>query len=326
MQEKSVGYEAQKMKGVLLLKRPIEYGIVTHWDGMEKVWDYTFNKKLEISSSEHPVLLTEPPTNPQVNKEKMAQTMFETFHVPAMYIANQGALALFATGRTNGIALNSGDDVTHAIPVNEGFAVPDAVTSIKLGDRDVVDYLAKVLTEKALGWNFRREHDVVRDILEKHCYVAMDTEKEVTTVSSSLSPDISYELPDGHEIKIANERFMCPEALFKPSLMGLECSGIHSSIYDSIMKCSSDIQNKLFANIVLSGGSTMYPGLDERMQNEIVSLAPNAADTKIVCPPTRRYSVWIGGSILASMSTFQQMWISRAEYDEHGPSIVHKKA
>ncbi|KAG6450335.1 hypothetical protein O3G_MSEX006539 [Manduca sexta] len=126
-------------------------------------------------------------------------------------------------------------------------------------------------------------------------------------------------------ITIGNERFRCPEALFQPSFLGMEACGIHETTYNSIMKCDVDIRKDLYANTVLSGGTTMYPGIADRMQKEITALAPSTMKIKIIAPPERKYSVWIGGSILASLSTFQQMWISKQEYDESGPSIVHRK-
>jgi actin beta/gamma 1 len=106
-------------------------------------------------------------------------------------------------------------------------------------------------------------------------------------------------------------RFRAPEALFQPSLIGLESTGIHETTYNSIMKCDVDIRKDLYANIVMSGGTTMYPGIADRMQKEITALAPSSMKIKIVAPPERKYSVWIGGSILASLSTFQQMWVSK---------------
>ena len=133
------------------------------------------------------------------------------------------------------------------------------------------------------------------------------------------------ELPDGQVITIGNERFRTPEVLFKPSLIGKESEGIHKLTFDSIMKCDVDIRKDLYGNTVLSGGSTMFPGIDVRLNKEISTLVLAAIKVKIVAPPDRKYSVWIGGSILASLSTFQQMWIAKSEYDESGPPIVHRK-
>jgi len=232
-----VGDEAQSKRGILTLKYPIEHGIVTNWDDMEKFWHHTFYNELRVAPEEHPVLLTE-----------------------------------------------------------RGYAFTTTA-----------------------------EREIVRDIKEKLCYVALDFEQEMQTAAQSSSIEKSYELPDGQVITIGNERFRCPEVLFQPSLIGLESVGIHETTYNSIMKCDVDIRKDLYGNIVLSGGTTMFAGIADRMQKEITALAPSTMKIKIIAPPERKYSVWIGGSILASLSTFQQMWISKQEYDESGPSIVHRK-
>jgi len=137
--------------------------------------------------------------------------------------------------------------------------------------------------------------------------------------------DKTYELPDGNIITIGSERFRCAEALFQPSFIGKEAAGIHETLFQSIMKCDVDIRKDLYGSIVLSGGTTMFPGIAERLTKAVVSLAPAAVKIRVVAPEERKYSVWIGGSILSSLSTFQQMWITKAEYDAYGPSIVHRK-
>jgi actin len=184
--------------------------------------------------------------------------------------------------------------------------------------------MMKLIVQRGFAFTTHAEREAIQDIKEKLSYVSIDFEKEQTASPSSIEK--SYELPDGQVIAIGSERFKCAEALFRPSLLGMEAAvGIHKTAFNSILKCDVDIRRDLFANVVLSGGSTLFPGIADRMQKELTALAPSTMKVKVNAPPERKHYAWLGGSTLAALSTFQQMWITKEEYDDHGPGIVHAK-
>jgi len=320
-----VGEEAMAKRGILTLTYPIDYGIVTDWDDMEKVWHYMFYQELREAPEEHPILVTEAPLNPKNNREKMTQIMFETFSVPAFYVSIQAVLSLYASGRTTGIVLDAGDGVTHTVPIYEGYALPNAILRLQLAGRDLTDYMAQLLIEEGVSFITSYLRETARDIKEATTYVARDFKRETERASAGQTEECNYTLPDGQVLKMGSERFRCPEALFQPHLVGVEAVGIHDTAFNSIMRCDLDIRRDLYGNIVLSGGTTMFKGMAPRIQRELMDLTPSYMKVKVIAPPERKHSVWIGGSILTSLSTFHNMWISQSEYDEAGPSIVHRK-
>ena len=319
-----IGEEALNLRGVLRLVYPVEHGMILDWQAMEKIWHFTFYNDLRVNPSEHPILLTEPPLNPRKNREKMAEIMFETFNVPAMYVSMQAVLSLYASGRTTGLVVDSGDGVTHIVPIYEGFALTHAINRIDLGGRDITEYLRRLLRQRGYSLVSSAEREIVRDIKEKLCYVALEPEKEMKLAEKVAEMQKESGLPDGEKVVIGAERFLAPEVFFNPGVIGMEATPLDESIVDSIRKCDVDLRRELYANIVLSGGSTMFPGLKERLEKEIKELTPEEVDVKIIAPPERQYSVWMGGSILSSLKTFQKLWITNKEYKEQGSSVIHR--
>ncbi|KAI8361183.1 actin 3 [Mortierella sp. GBAus27b] len=317
-----VGNEARSKPGLLSLDSPIKYGNITNWDRMERIWDHTFYNELCVVPEDHPVLLTQTHYNTSQNRRRMVEIMFETFKCPAYLDYNQAVLSLYASGRTTGIVLDSGLDITQAVPIYEGYAIPSAIRRLDFGGRALTDLLQQSIFECHL---LRLKHvRTVRDIKEKHCYVAQDYQLELDEAQHLTNANENYKLPDGTHIAIGEPRFHAPEALFQPSMIGMKDEGIHELLANAVKSCAVDIRCSMYSNIVLAGGNTMFPNIDGRLYKELSIIATSRRNLTIVAPPERKYSAWIGGSVVASLSTFQNACISRQDYFEYGPSVVHR--
>lgn len=285
---------------------------------------------------EHPVLLTEPPHNPTSHREQLAEIFFETFRAPALFVAPPAVLSLYASGRTTGVVLDVGEGVTHCIPVYEGYALPHSIIRSDLGGGDVTKRLQLLLRKNGLAFSTTAESDFCSLMKEEVCYVSnkptggmsndydIRTASDNTTTSATTTPKAQYQLPDGQVITLENERHRSSEVLFNPSLIGSEERPIHDVLLTSILQSDMDLRSTLFTNIVLSGGSTLLPGLGDRLLYEVRQRAPDRTKIRISAPPERGESAWVGGSILASLATFKNMWVGRTEYEEYGPSILHR--
>jgi actin len=320
-----VGQDAINKKGVLTLEYPLENGIAKNWDYMEKIWHHTYYNELKRDPSEQPVLLTEAPLNPKMNREKMIDIFFEKFKVPQFYVFTQAVLALYSSGRTTGLVVDSGDGVTHVVVVFDGYSIKHATARMDIAGRTLTEYLQKHLAEDGYNFASSAEKEVAKNIKEKLCYVALDFQEESKAFMNNVDKKVEYDLPDGQKIRVGDVLIRTPECLFQPHMLGLDVPSIQKTIYNSIQKSDLDLRRDLFENITLSGGSTMFDGFQERLNKEISSLVSNNVKVKIIAPIERKYSIWMGGSVLSTLATFQSSWISQEEFQEHGPSIVHRK-
>ncbi|KAI9905922.1 hypothetical protein PsorP6_013662 [Peronosclerospora sorghi] len=340
-----VGNRVQRHRGLFKIQHAMEHGIVTDWSSMHRIWQHVYSKDmLGVQSEDHPVLLTEAPLNPVANRQRAGEIFFEAFNVPSLFVSPQAVLSLYASGRTTGVVLDVGDGVAHVVPVYEGFTLPHAITRMDIAGRDVTRHLQLLLRRAGHNFQTSAEMEVVREIKEKLCFVAfnptkeeqLEAEKSALAVKNMLSAkskptsksgddSSAYYLPDGTLLHIGPEKFRAPEVLFRPEIIGSEARGVHECLVQAIMKSDLDLRKTLFSQIILSGGSTLFPGFGDRLLAEVRKKAPNDIKIRISAPPTRIYSTWIGGSILASLATFKNMWITKSEYEEYGASILHRK-
>ncbi|KAG9293470.1 hypothetical protein G9A89_009194 [Geosiphon pyriformis] len=321
-----MGEAAHRKRGILNINYPVQKGIIKDWEDIERIWEHVFTEQLEVMSEDYSLLLTEVPNNPSQNREKTTLIVFESFDVPSFSFAVQPVLALYASGLQTGTVLDSGDGITNIVPVYEGSPISHGIRRLNVCGRDLTDYLLNLLLERGYTFVPNADHDIVQGIKEKVCFIAQDYEK---TINSQPESDlgVTYELPDGRTIPMTNEWSRVPEVLFQPSFLGLEDPSLHDALYSSIMSCDNELQKILLNNIVLSGGNTLFEGMADRLLKEIKKLIPASLNfkAKILAPSEREYSVWMGGSILASLTTFKNMCITKQEYQEFGASLVRRK-
>jgi len=331
-----VGEDASKLRSMLECTYPMENGMVRSWEDMQHVWDYTFHEKMKIDPKECKIMLTEPPMNPTRNREKMIEVMFEKYGFDSAYVAIQAVLTLYAQGLLTGVVVDSGDGVTHICPVYQGFALPHLTRRLDIAGRDITKYLIKLLLLRGYAFNKTADFETVRMMKEKLCYVGYDIHAELKLAQETTFLVEEYTLPDGRVIKLGGERFEASEALFQPHLINVDGQGVAEMVFSSIQAGDIDMRPELYKHIVLSGGSTMYPGLPSRLEREIKQLYLERVlkgDTerlakfkiRIEDPPKRKNMVFIGGAVLAEvMKDKDEFWMTKAEYEEKGLEVLKK--
>ena len=317
-----IGEEALKKKDDLQIHYPIDQCQIKSWNDMEKIWNHIFVNEVRVQPYTQPLLFAEPSIGGKARREELAKFFFES-GVPKMYFAIQDVLSLYSVGRTSGFVLDFGFDSLRTIPIYEGYAISHAISSIPLGGKHLNNFLLKMLKEKEK--NKVDDIEVAREIKEKQCMVVLDYDNAIKESQEIGKIDKIHTLPDGSKISISSEQFKCPEALFQPNFVGIDCDGCHKVAFDSISKCDLDVRKDMYQNIVLVGGTSMFEGIKKRVKKEIKALAPSTVKVKVIASPERKYSVWIGGSLISSLPQFKIMWITKQAYDEVGPTIVYRK-
>jgi len=350
-----IGEEATKKRSDYNVDYPIRHGIVENWDNMERYWARCIYQYLCCDPEEHHIMLTEPPLNSPENREYTAEIMFETFNVPGLYIAVQAVLALCASLLTQGsgggkgaavtgTVIDSGDGVTHVIPVFEGYPIGSCIKHIPLAGSDVTAFMIQNLRDRGESIPASEMLDTARKIKEMHCYVCPDLVKEYkkydTNPGKMFREYVGVEPRTKKEFKVdvGYERFLGPEIFFNPEIFNDQFSTPLPEVVDqTILQCPIDTRRALFKYIALSGGSTMFKNFTKRLERDIKKfgtaryektklkypkLDVKPVEVNVVSHPFQRFAVWFGGSMLCSQPEFLTMFHSRARYLEEGPRIA----
>jgi len=354
----SLSFRRDKMEII----NPIQKGLVSNWEAMEQLWDHIFLDRLRINPKEHPLLVSEPSFNTRPFRETLTEILFEKHEIPGLFVAKNAVLTCFASGKSSGLVLDSGGGTTCVAAVHDGYVLQRSIIKSLLGGDALTDIYLKTLEQKNIHIRphymiqSKREirpgefevqlkdlpnttesyrqymiKQIIRDLKESVCRISDSTFDEQ---SNANIPSIGYELPDGNVISVGTDRFSIPELLFNPEPLNEKgfieepLVGLPQMVWNSISKCDTDIRRELFSSIVVTGGNSLLPQFSERLHNELLEKVPQMYKVRMVATNStveRQFSVWIGGSILASLGTFQQMWMSKSEYDEHGRSLVERK-
>ncbi|CRG89620.1 Actin-related protein 2 [Talaromyces islandicus] len=330
------GDEAAAARSMLQISYPMENGIVKKWDDMQHLWNYTFYDKMKIDPEGRKILLTEPPMNPLKNRQTMAEVMLEGYNFGGVYVAIQAVLALYAQGLSSGVVVDSGDGVTHVVPVFESTVLNHHIRRLDVAGRDVTRNLIALLLRRGYALNRTADFETVRQVKEKLCYVSYDLELDQRLSEDTTVLVESYTLPDGRVIRVGSERFEAPECLFQPHLVDVDQPGLAELLFNTIQGTDLDVRSSLYKAIVLSGGSSMYPGLPSRLEKEIKQLwltkvlhgdpeRLNKFKVRIEDPPRRRHMVFLGGAVLANLiADKEDMWVTKAEWEEQGVRALDK--
>lgn len=326
-----VGDEAQEKRGVLHLDWPIQRGIIKDFDGMEKIWNHLIDKELQavVDSSDDcedykGVFLTESPLLPMAVRQKTMETWFETFKARHYFVAIGAVLGLYSTGQETGIAVDSGDGVTHAVPTWEGYHITNAIRRMNMAGRDLTEYMERLLCEADVNLTSSAERMtamLMKGSFENEannpdyqgCYVSMNIAEDM---EKGVEPQ-DFNMPDGSKVTISDQLIRVPELMFNPSLDGKEMSSLQEICNQSQLACPLDCRQSLLNYIVLIGGNTMFPMMKERLEQEINNLGV-LSEVKVVAQPDREISAFQGGQMLATLGGFTKFMISKEEYEEAG--------
>ena len=311
-----VGKEADEKRGFLYVKKPISSACVDDWEGMEKIYDHIFSNELRLLGEEMTVMLTENSPSfserSQKAKQKMAELMFEKHKAKGIYIANSTQFVLYSSGKTDGLVAEMGEDCTQVVSFPQGIPCKESVRRIEFNPTNILCHLLH-----------KKEIHPAESCLTKMkelTYVAQDYAAEKMMDSSLIEK--SFDLPDGKIVTLSRERFECAEGLFSPELFEIKCQSIQSAIFDSVMSCDERARKHLFNTLLFSGGNSLLEGIDTRTKKELEKLVDKSTQVKVFAKKDRKYSAWQGASILGSLNSLSNSFLTNTQYEELGSDCV----
>ena len=319
LQERYVGDDAISKYEIMNFSYPIQRGEVTDWDKFENLMHYLLYSEMKVVPEEVSILITESPRTSRENREKLTEILFETFNVKRLHIANSSMLGLFSYGKTSGLIVDSGFNITSTVPIYEGYPLSHASIRINIGGEDLSKNLLSMIQDNLEETYVDIKGRILADdIKEKLGYLLLNQD------DGDDVKDVTYELPDGKKIELSNELYKANEILFNPDEEVKKENGLLSlknMVIDSINKCDNEIKNDIKENICLTGGTTLLKNFPEKLKNEL-SDSSEGTNFNLSAEQERLFSTWIGGSIVSSLDNFQFMWVNKKEYNDNGKNLL----
>lgn len=321
--------KAHKMRETVPVTPAMDRGLVSDWNAMEHLMQHVYELLNLANDPNAPILISEAALVPKEQREQMVELLFEKVKVQALYFSVAPVLSLFSYGRTTGMVVEMGHGTCHTVPVFEGFGLFHSILQLDFGGQDLTQAVAQMLSHRGSSFSPAHSLEIAQFLKEKYCVVQPDKGSYTVAVAEANKSDtVQHTLPDGTVVTLGTDRYKPTEALFDPAIIGKDTlRGIQHLAVESIRKCDQDIAPTMFGNIVLAGGTSLFGNMKQRLKREVKDLAP-VDKVEVFANTERRYGSWVGGSIFASLPTMQDMWVTKADYDEAGPdvrrSIAHK--
>lgn len=329
-------------------------GYLLNWDVQKTVWDYIFsNEGSGISLEDRNILVTEPQLNFPSIQETMIEILFEEYHSSGVHKTTTAELAAYnycadseetSMQALNCIVLDVGYSFTHVVPFVRGKRVTKGIRRVEVGGKVLTNHLKEIISYRHL--NVMDESYVVNQIKEDVCFVSQNFADDMrvhTDAKKRAEVSVEYMLPDFTTVKrgyirqspsknpvsedsdqqsmrLCNERFTVPELLFNPSDVGIQQVGIPEAVIDALKDCPAYAHHELLRNILVIGGTSLFPGFIPRLKSEIRALAPDDLEVSIIFPDDPISYGWYGGKEMASNDSFRDIVLTREEYEENGYS------
>lgn len=319
----TIGEDALKNRGNLTLHYPMSRGLVEKWEQMEYVYEHLFFDKLDIVPDESKVLITQSLYTTKKNTQETVELLFELFGIQGICLMNQSLLGLYSTGRTTGLVIDSGDEITSMVSFFDEIPITQACNKMSLGGRDVVWYLQRLMLKSGYNFSLSSELMLLKEMKEDLCIISQDYEQDCKAKEAEFEK--SFKLPDGQTIQFGKERFMSTEMLFNPMIIGKEDAGMAELAMKTFHDCPIDVRDALYKSIIIIGGNTMFSGFKERLEHDMNKHQHNFKQFKVFADPLRQFSSWQGGSVFASLSTFEERLTTIDEYNDYGANAIYRK-